>query len=100
MVRHVLYALLLFGAFIAGVGVFGWVFDFMDLTFFGMFMVGGFIVIVAGSLFDIWRRADLAEGSRVIWSAAIIIFPIVGLLAYVIARPPAGSILYKGETLT
>jgi hypothetical protein len=31
--------------------------------------------------------------------AAIIIFPILGLLVYVLARPPAGEVLYRGETI-
>jgi hypothetical protein len=31
--------------------------------------------------------------------APIIIFPILGLLVYVLARPPAGEVYYKGETV-
>jgi hypothetical protein len=59
----------------------------------------GLIVTWIYALVDMLKRKDLKTWHRVAWMAAIIIFPILGLLVYVLARPPAGEVYYKGETV-
>lgn len=98
--RILLWTLLVVGAAVLGIGMISWVTDLMDLTFIGIMLVAGLVVIVAGSLFDIWRRADLSSGTAVIWTIAIIIFPVLGSLVYAFSRPADGQITYKGEQPT
>lgn len=52
-----------------------------------------------GALMDMSRRADMSTAQIVLWVAIIVIFPILGLLAYLIFRPSADKIRYKGETI-
>jgi hypothetical protein len=39
-------------------------------------------------LVDIVRRRDLRTSSKLLWALAVLLVPIVGVLVYVIARPP------------
>jgi len=39
-------------------------------------------------LVDIVRRKDLRTSSKVLWALAVLLVPIVGVLVYVIVRPP------------
>jgi hypothetical protein len=45
-------------------------------------------VLWAGALLEVLRRNDLRTRSRVAWLAAIVVLPLLGLAAYLVARPP------------
>jgi hypothetical protein len=55
-------------------------------------------------LVDILRRRDLRTSSKVLWALAVLLVPVVGVLVYVIARPPdarqvaAADIDRRGDT--
>jgi hypothetical protein len=93
----------LLGIFVVAVAVFFAVGIIVSLPWWGIltgFLVIGFVVLWIASLVDIWRRADLSTAAAIIWSAAIIIFPLIGTMVYFFTRPPSGEVLYQGETVT
>jgi Phospholipase_D-nuclease N-terminal len=45
-------------------------------------------------LVDIIRRRDLGTGSKVLWALAALVFPIVGVIVYLIARPAQATDKY------
>ncbi len=93
----------LLGIFVVAVAVFLAVGIIVSLPWWGIltgFLVIGFVVLWIASLVDIWRRADLSTAAAIIWSAAIIIFPLIGTMVYFFTRPPSGEVLYEGETVT
>ena len=53
------------------------------LWFFGLLVV---IVDIAATV-DMIRRPDLGVGAKVLWVLLIFILPVLGVIAYVIARP-------------
>ena len=53
------------------------------LWFIGLLIV---IVDIAATV-DVIRRPDLGVGAKVLWVLLIFILPVVGVIAYVIARP-------------
>lgn len=53
------------------------------LWFFGLLVV---IVDIAATV-DVIRRPDLGVGAKVLWVLLIFILPVLGVIAYVIARP-------------
>jgi hypothetical protein len=52
-----------------------------------------------GAIIDMNRRADISTLQIVLWIAAIVLFPILGLIAYLMFRPSADKIRYKGEEI-
>ena len=60
------------------------------LWFFGLLVV---IVDIAATV-DVIRRPDLGGGAKVLWVMLILILPVLGVIAYVIARP---SVVDFGE---
>lgn len=60
------------------------------LWFFGLLIV---IVDIAATV-DVIRRPDLRVGAKVLWVLLIFILPVLGVIAYVIARP---SVVDFGE---
>ena len=53
------------------------------LWFIGLLVV---IIDIAATV-DVIRRPDLHGGSKVLWVLLILILPVLGVIAYVIARP-------------
>ena len=51
------------------------------------------------AVIDMFRRKDMKGWHIAAWLAAVIIFPLFGLVAYILARPPAGQVEYKGEEI-
>jgi hypothetical protein len=51
------------------------------------------------AVYDMFKRKDMKGWHIAAWLAAIILFPILGLIAYILFRPPAGQVEYKGETI-
>lgn len=45
------------------------------------------LVMWAGALIEVLRRDDLRTRGRVGWIIAILVVPLIGLAAYVVARP-------------
>jgi hypothetical protein len=60
------------------------------LWFFGLLIV---IIDIAATV-DVIRRPDLGGGAKVLWVLLIFILPVLGVIAYVIARP---SVVDFGE---
>lgn len=48
------------------------------------------LVIWALTLFDLFRR-KWSILTKVLWALGMLIFPVVGVIAYLIVRPPAAS---------
>ena len=55
----------------------------MAIFFFWMIYIWIFITVFA----DIFRRNDIGGGKKAMWIIFIIFLPLIGLLAYMIARP-------------
>jgi len=53
------------------------------LWFIGLLVV---IIDIAATV-DVIRRPDLRGGAKVLWVLLILILPVLGVIAYVIARP-------------
>jgi 4-amino-4-deoxy-L-arabinose transferase-like glycosyltransferase len=49
------------------------------------------VVIWALTAFDILRRPDLRTSAKVLWALGVLLVPVVGVLVYLIARPPTAS---------
>ena len=45
------------------------------------------LIVWVATLTDLFRRADLSTGAKLGWTAAIILFPVLATIVYVIARP-------------
>jgi hypothetical protein len=65
----------------------------------GWMVIGIFILWIA-TFFDLWRRADISPIAAVIWTIAVILFPVLGTIVYFFTRPPADRITYRGDTVT
>jgi hypothetical protein len=96
-IRGMLLALGFVAACFAGFAIFALVADWVDLTLFGLLIVGTFLLVWGGALYDIWRRADLSTGSRVLWTAFVILLPVLGTIVYAIVRPAGEDVTYRGE---
>ena len=73
--------LLAIGPFGVAIGLYGYLFPLMLYT--------AWVVL---SLWDLARREDVTNGNRVLWTAAVLVVPLVGPLAYLIvggSRIPA-----------
>ncbi len=55
----------------------------MAIFFFWMIYIWIFITVFA----DIFRRNDMGGGKKAMWIILLIFLPLIGLLAYMIARP-------------
>jgi uncharacterized membrane protein len=49
----------------------------------------GFVLLLISvlTIVDIVRRPDLGAGAKVLWSIAVVIFTLVGVIIYFIVRP-------------
>jgi hypothetical protein len=52
------------------------------------------LIIWVLALVDIIRRRDLGTGSKVLWALAVLVVPIVGVIVYLIVRPPQADDRY------
>jgi hypothetical protein len=89
--------------FVAALAIFLLIVILVELPWWHLlwgWMLIGIIVIWIATFFDLWRRADISRGTAIIWTAVVIIFPILGTLIYFFTRPSAGEITYRGETVT
>ena len=62
-----------------------WNWFWLLMIYIPLFLVWGI------AIFDVFRRDDLSGGSKALWFAAILVFPIVGTLVYLVARPSAAT---------
>ena len=53
------------------------------------------IWIAVGVVFDIFRSHDLSNGAKAMWVLLIFVFPLIGVLGYLIAR---GHTLHEHQT--
>ena len=97
LIRGGLLALGFAAACFAGFFVFALVADWFDLTIFALLIVGTFLLVWGGALYDIWRRADLSTTTRLLWTAFVVFLPILGTIVYAIVRPAAVDVRYSGE---
>ena len=71
-----------------------------ELPWFHLFtgwLIVGIFAVWALTFYDIWRRADMSPVSIGIWTVLIILFPFGGTIIYMITRPSADKITYKGD---
>jgi hypothetical protein len=40
------------------------------------------------ALVEVIRRKDLTTASKVVWALVVLLLPVVGLIVYLVARPP------------
>jgi hypothetical protein len=57
------------------------------LVLFWFFVMMLILLLFAVLFADIWGRDDLSGWGKALWIVAIIIFPFIGVLVYLIARP-------------
>jgi Phospholipase_D-nuclease N-terminal len=63
------------------------------IAFFFLFLaIWMFIAVFA----DIFTRPDLSGGAKAGWVLLIFILPVIGILIYLIARPPEGEVAARG----
>jgi hypothetical protein len=55
----------------------------MCVFFFWMIYIWMFITVFA----DIFRRQDMSGGKKAMWTILVIFLPLIGIIAYMIARP-------------
>jgi Phospholipase_D-nuclease N-terminal len=48
------------------------------------------LLVWALVVFDMFRR-DWSTSTKVLWALGMLVFPVVGVLAYLIVRPPAAA---------
>ena len=53
------------------------------------------LLIWALTVFDLFRR-DWSILKKALWAVGMLIFPVVGVIAYLIVRPPAASDINAG----
>lgn len=46
-----------------------------------------YIAVWAASVIEVFRRNDLGTTRTVMWIAALVLLPLIGLLAYIVLRP-------------
>lgn len=63
------------------------------------FLIIGLIAIWLAVIYDLVRRADMAQWTKVIWAIFVVLIPIFGVLAYYLTRPSAAKIRYHGDQL-
>ena len=72
------------------------------MVIFSIIMILAVIAWIATWIYaivDMFKRKDMKGWQIAMWIAIIVIFPLLGLLAYILFRPPAGEIYYKGEVI-
>lgn len=57
----------------------------------------GIIAVWVLTFADIWRRADMSPVSIGIWTLLVLVFPFGGTFIYILTRPSADKIRYKGD---
>ena len=65
----------------------------------GLFAIGCVVLWIA-TLVDVWRRSDLSTAAAVIWTVAVLVFPLFGTMVYFFTRPASGEVLYRGESVS
>jgi phospholipase D-like protein len=66
-------------------------YPFLDVlwSMFLFFVFFAWIWIMVVALMDNFRRRDHSGFAKAMWTVFIIFFPIIGVLTYMITRPPA-----------
>jgi uncharacterized membrane protein YhaH (DUF805 family) len=49
------------------------------------------------TMIDVFRRHDLSTAGRCGWALVVLLIPIIGLIAYYIARPPDAIDIHTSE---
>ena len=64
-----------------------WSFGDVLWTLFVLYFWVMFLWLFVGALADIFRRDDLSGGAKALWILVIFLFPLIGSLIYIAARP-------------
>jgi hypothetical protein len=60
----------------------------MGFLFRGWGLIGLIILVIdIAAIVDMIRRPDLTGGKKALWVLFIVVLPVIGLIAYLIARP-------------
>lgn len=57
------------------------------LTLFWIFLLAVWLWLLIVIFGDLWKREDISGGLKALWVIGIILFPVLGILIYMIARP-------------
>jgi len=68
-----------------------WNFGDILLTMLALFFWAALIWIFIGTFADIYRRHDLSGWAKAGWVLLLVILPLLGVLIYVVARPPVAD---------
>jgi phospholipase D-like protein len=68
-------------------------------VFLLIFLAIPLLVLWVGGLVDMFRRTDLSGPAMALWVVAFLLFPFLGVLAYLVTRPSA-PVLRGGATPT
>jgi hypothetical protein len=61
-------------------------------SMFLFFLFFAWIWVVVSVFIDNFRRTDHSGVAKAVWTVVIIFFPIIGVLIYMISRPPVAVI--------
>jgi Phospholipase_D-nuclease N-terminal len=67
---------------------------FWSLFMFSLFVL--WIIIVVWVFIDNFRRHDHHGLAKALWFLFIVFIPVIGVLAYIIARPPEADVIAAG----
>jgi Phospholipase_D-nuclease N-terminal len=63
--------------------------------FWTMLMFLGFVVWVAAVIIvfgDLFRSRDLSGWAKALWTLAIVVFPLIGVVVYLVVRKPEAGV--------
>ena len=56
-----------------------------------------FLVLWARAALDVYRRGDLSKGEKAAWILMMLILPFIGLLIYLMLRPPEAQVAKRAR---
>jgi Phospholipase_D-nuclease N-terminal len=57
----------------------------MDFITIGILLA--LLAVVVVTIRDIWRNPGLGDGGRLLWTLVVVMFPLVGAVAWFVVRP-------------
>jgi len=64
-----------------------------------LFALIGFVLLLIWivTMIDVFRRNDLSTAGKCAWALIVLLIPIIGVIAYYIARPPDAFDVHTSE---
>lgn len=95
----VIIPVLVIVSFVVAVLLF-WIFSI--IPWWGMisgFFIIAWVVLWGAVIYDLLHRADVSVLQVTVWIGIVVLFPVMGALAYYVTRPAASKIRYRGEQI-